>query len=215
MRIVAIALLIPAAALAACAGPSTGTGGAGAPTLASPPTPAAAGSPSAATSDSTASTASAPTKEPVMPLILSSTAFADGGSIPREHTCDGADISPPLAWTGIPDGTAAIALIVDDPDAGGFVHWVAYDIDPALDGLAAGASVAADAPPQGQNSFGQVGYGGPCPPSGTHHYVFRLLALDRPAAFRGGTPTADSVINAASGHVISEARLTGTYDRGH
>jgi len=216
MRIVASALPLLAAMLSACAAPSTGTGGVGEPSVASSPTPAAAGSPTADASATPAPTGTSivPSKEPVMPLTLTSTAFAEGGSIPREHTCDGADISPPLAWTGIPDGTTALALLVDDLDAGGFVHWVAFDIDPTTSGLVAGASTAAGAPPQGRNSFGQTGYGGPCPPSGTHHYVFRLLALDQPAGLRGGVPDADSVLAAAGGHILGEVRLTGTYRRG-
>lgn len=146
-------------------------------------------------------------------VTLTSPAFAEGGSIPREFTCDADDTSPPLEWTGLPEGSAALALIVDDPDAGGFVHWVAYDIDPALGGLAAGASTAAGAPPQGRNSFGRTGYGGPCPPSGTHHYVFRLLVLDQELGL-SGTPDAAGVLGAADGHILGEARLIGTYTRG-
>jgi Raf kinase inhibitor-like YbhB/YbcL family protein len=154
-----------------------------------------------------------PTETQDLQFTLKSSAFTEGGSIPRELTCDADDTSPPLEWAGLPEGSAALALIVDDPDARGFVHWVAYDIDPALGGLAAGASAAAGAPPQGRNSFGQTGYGGPCPPSGTHHYVFRLLALDQGLGL-SGTPDAASVLAAADGHVLGEARLTGTYTRG-
>jgi hypothetical protein len=171
-------------------------------------------SPSAAAPASGASPSGS--EETVMPseaFTLSSAAFTEGGSIPRENTCDGANVSPPLAWAGVPDGTAVLALIVDDPDAGGFIHWVAYDIDPTAGGLAAGASTAAGAPPQGRNSFGNVGYGGPCPPSGTHHYAFRLMALDQ-ALGLGGTPDADAVRAAAEGHVLAETTLTGTYQRG-
>jgi hypothetical protein len=154
-----------------------------------------------------------PTETQDLDFTLTSPAFAEGGSIPREFACDAEDTSPPLEWTGLPEGSAALALIVDDPDAGGFVHWVAYDIDPALGGLASGASTAADAPPQGRNSFGQTGYGGPCPPSGTHHYVFRLIALDRELGL-SGAPGASEVLAAADGHILGEARLSGTYRRG-
>jgi len=153
-----------------------------------------------------------PTETQDLEVALTSPAFSEGGSIPREYTCDADDVSPPLAWTGLPEGSAALALVVDDPDAGGFVHWVVYDIDPALAGLASGASTASDAPAQGRNSFGRTGYGGPCPPSGTHHYVFRLLALDRELGL-SGTPDAASVLAAADGHILGEARLTGTYRR--
>ena len=146
-------------------------------------------------------------------FTLGSPAFTEGGPIPREFSCDGTDASPPLGWVGLPDGTVALALIVDDPDAGGFVHWVAYDVDPALGDLASGASTAAGAPPQGRNSFGQTGYGGPCPPSGTHRYVFRLLALDQELGL-SGAPDAGTVLAAADGHILGEARLTGTYTRG-
>jgi Raf kinase inhibitor-like YbhB/YbcL family protein len=139
---------------------------------------------------------------------LTSPAFAEGGD-PRVLLRRGRHVAA-TEWT---EGSEALALLVDDPDAGGFVHWVAFDIDPALGGLAAGASTAAGAPPQGRNSFGQTGYGGPCPPSGTHDYVFRLLALDQELGL-SGTPDAASVLAAADGHMLGEAQLTGTYTRG-
>jgi Raf kinase inhibitor-like YbhB/YbcL family protein len=216
MRIAAI-VLVGVAALAACGGDTGATEASLEPSGTASPTPSvtisATASPTIEASAEPTPTINPPTEEPPMPMTLTSTAFAEGGSIPREHTCDGADISPPLAWPGVPGGTAALALIVDDPDAGGFIHWVAYDIDASTSGLDAGASTAAGAPPQGRNSFGRVGYGGPCPPSGTHHYVFRLLALDAPVS-SGGTPSAADVLAAASGHILAEARLTGTYRRG-
>jgi len=146
------------------------------------------------------------------PFRLASAAFVDGSSIPRRHSCDGADASPPLTWSGVPAGTVALALIVDDPDAAGFVHWVAYDIDPSTPGLPAGVPGSATSPAQGRNGFGRVGYGGPCPPGGTHHYVFRLLALDARLPLNG-TPRAGDVLAVASGHVLGEARLIGTYRR--
>jgi Raf kinase inhibitor-like YbhB/YbcL family protein len=145
---------------------------------------------------------------------LTSSAFGDGDSIPRLFTCDGDNASPPLAWSGAPDATTTFALIVDDPDARGFVHWVVFNVAASATGeLARGVSASPDAPPQGRNSFGNVGYGGPCPPSGTHHYVFRLLALDAELALTG-TPSAEEVLAAAEGHVLADTRLTATYTRG-
>lgn len=145
---------------------------------------------------------------------LTSAAFAEGGSIPREHSCDGRDASPPLSWATAPVETASLALVMDDPDAGGFVHWVVFNVAPSSSGsLPAGFSASPDAPTQGRNGFGRTGYGGPCPPSGTHHYAFRLIALDAMLPL-SGTPSAAQVLAAADGHVLAEARLTGTYRRG-
>jgi hypothetical protein len=149
------------------------------------------------------------------PFSLASPAFSDGSAIPGRFTCDGPNVSPTLTWEGVPEGTAALALIVDDPDAPGrtFVHWVAFDIDGApAGGLAEGVSGASAAPPEGRNDFGRIGYGGPCPPSGTHHYRFQLYALDRRLAL-GGTPTADQLRAAMAGHILAETVLVGTYQR--
>ena len=144
---------------------------------------------------------------------LSSTAFESGGAIPRQHTCDGGDSSPDLTWAGAPDGTQALALVVTDPDARGFVHWIAYDLTGTPSGgLPTGVSTSPDAPPQGTNSFGRIGYGGPCPPSGTHRYVFELHALDRPLGLTGA-PRLDTLERAMDGHVLASAALTGTYHR--
>jgi len=147
-------------------------------------------------------------------LSLSSPEFADGGVIPRRYTCDGDDVSPPLSWSGAPADAASLALIMDDPDARGWVHWVVYDITTSATGsLPAGWAASADASPQGTNGWGRLGYGGPCPPSGTHRYAFRLVALDRELALPGA-PTAREVLDAAAGHILGEASLTGTYRRG-
>jgi hypothetical protein len=147
-------------------------------------------------------------------FTLSSPDFDEGGSIPRRYACDGDNASPPLAWSGAPGDAAAMALVMDDPDAGGFVHWVMFNMTASASGsLSAGWSKSPDAPPQGTNGFGRVGYGGPCPPSGTHRYVFRLLALGEELAL-SGSPTARQMLDAAAGHVLDEARLTGTYRRG-
>src|SRR5512135_1312047 len=151
--------------------------------------------------------------EVIATFTLTSPAFSEGGAIPRQHTCDGQDASPPLSWSDAPANATSLALVVDDPDAGGFVHWVVFNLAASASGsIPAGFSVSPDAPPQGRNGFGRSRYGGPCPPSGTHHYAFRLLALDAmlPPA---GTPSASDVLAAARGHVLAEARLTGTYRR--
>jgi Raf kinase inhibitor-like YbhB/YbcL family protein len=144
-------------------------------------------------------------------FTLTSPAFTDRGQIPRRHSCDGPDLSPPLAWAGAPAGTAAYALLVDDPDARGFAHWVVAPIGADATGLPAGVP-AVGPPAQGRNDFGRTGWGGPCPPSGTHRYVFTLYALSR-APTLPSRPTAADVQRAIGGIVIGEARLTGTYRR--
>lgn len=146
-----------------------------------------------------------------MAFQLTSTAFVEGGGIPAEHTCDGADRPVPLAWSGTPEGTAELALVMDDPDARGFVHWVVVGIPGdacALEGgrLPAGAR-------EGRTDFGRAGYGGPCPPSGTHRYQFTLYALSEALSI-SGAPTADDVRAAAAGRTLAEAQLTGRYTRG-
>jgi Raf kinase inhibitor-like YbhB/YbcL family protein len=147
------------------------------------------------------------------PFTLTSSAFDDGAPIPRASTCDGAGRSPALDWTGAPADTQALVLVVIDPDARDFVHWVAFDMTGAPEGhLAAGLDPSATAPAQGQNGFGKRGYGGPCPPSGQHHYRFTLSALDRPLGI-GGTPSLAEVRAAMKGHVLAEATLNGTYRR--
>ena len=145
---------------------------------------------------------------------LSSTAFADGAPVPRRFTCDGEDVSPDLDWSGAPADTVALALIVDDPDARGFVHWVVYNMTgSATGGLMEGASASVDAPPQGTNDFGRLGWSGPCPPPGRQHrYVFRLLALDDWLDL-AGAPSAKDVLDAAAGHVLAPAVLTGIHQR--
>ncbi len=149
-----------------------------------------------------------------MPFTLTSSAFSEGGAIPKKYSCDGENVSPALSWDGAPDAVASLALIVDDPDARGFVHWVVYDLTGTqTGGLAEGVSSSPDAPPQGTNSFGDVGWGGPCPPSGTHRYQFTLMALDADLGLTGA-PRADDVRRAAEGHVLGQAVLTGTYTRG-
>jgi Raf kinase inhibitor-like YbhB/YbcL family protein len=149
----------------------------------------------------------------VRTFALTSSAFSDGGSIPRQFSCDGEDASPDLTWADAPEGTEALALVVTDPDARDFVHWIAYDLTGTPSGgLPAAVSASPDAPPQGTNSFGKTGYGGPCPPSGTHRYVFTLHALDAQLGI-SGAPRLDEVESAMAGHVLARATLTGTYHR--
>jgi Raf kinase inhibitor-like YbhB/YbcL family protein len=158
-------------------------------------------------------------------IRLRSPAFADGGAIPPVYTCDGKDISPPLTWSGVPEAALSLALIGDDPDAprGTWTHWVLYDLTPDVTGLPEGlppenpphlgsAQGAGDDMRQGRNDFGRIGYGGPCPPGGTHRYVFRLYALDARLNLEPGA-TRDQVLHASKGHVLAEGRLVGTYSR--
>ena len=151
------------------------------------------------------------TEDPAMTdtISVTSPAFDEGGAIPTRYSCDGEDVSPPLAWQGAPDGTVAFALILDDPDAGGFVHWTVADIA-ASDGSAEeGESPGID----GQNGFGRAGYGGPCPPSGTHRYVVTLYALSEPLSVEPGFSAAD-LRSAMEGRVLATGQLTGTYRLG-
>ena len=144
---------------------------------------------------------------------LMSTAFKEGGTIPRRFTCDGENVSPDLNWSGAPEDTAAFVLLVEDPDARDFTHWIVFDMTgSATGGLPEAISSSPDAPPQGLNDFGKVGYGGPCPPSGQHHYRFTLYALDRMLELTG-TPKAAEVKRAMANHVVGETTLTATYAR--
>lgn len=153
-----------------------------------------------------------------MAFTLSSTAFKAGAEIPKQYTCDGADLSPALSWSGAPAGTKCFALIADDPDApvGTWIHWVLYDLPstaaelpqgvPADDTLASGAR-------NGVNDFRKAGYGGPCPPPGKpHRYFFKLYALDAPTNLKPRATKAD-VLRAIEGHVLGQAELMGTYKR--
>ena len=157
-----------------------------------------------------------------MAMTLTSSSFADGAAIPRAHTCQGDETSPALAWSDLPKGTRALALIVDDPDAPDpaaprmtWVHWVLYNLPPSANGLpesAKSASLPAGTR-LGVNDFGHPGYGGPCPPVGRHRYVFKLYALDAPLPDLGGKATKAAVEKAMRGHVLAEARLVGTYQK--
>jgi Raf kinase inhibitor-like YbhB/YbcL family protein len=143
---------------------------------------------------------------------LTSSAFQHGQPIPRKYTCEGEDVSSPLAWSGIPEGTVSLALVVDDPDApsGTFTHWLAWGIDPTAGGLGEGEA----APVEGLNDFGQAGWRGPCPPPGhgPHRYFFRLHGLERELDLPAGPGKAE-VERALEGRVLAVAELVGTYER--
>ncbi|HXW96363.1 MAG TPA: YbhB/YbcL family Raf kinase inhibitor-like protein [Gemmatimonadales bacterium] len=156
-----------------------------------------------------------------MSLTITSSAFSNGGAIPARHTCEGADQSPPLAWSGVPAAARSVVLIVDDPDAPDpaapqriWVHWVLYNLPPSVTGLP--EAVARKALPpgtlEGVTDFGRTGWGGPCPPIGRHRYFFRLYALDR---LLDGTArqTRAAVDRAMAGHIIAQAELMGTYEK--
>jgi Raf kinase inhibitor-like YbhB/YbcL family protein len=151
------------------------------------------------------------------PLELTSAAFGSGEAIPAKYTCDGEDISPPLAWGDPPQGTGSFALIMDDPDApaGTWVHWVLYDLPAESRTLPEASPPDGDLPDGGQhggNSWRRLGYGGPCPPSGTHRYFFRLYALDVVLDLDAGA-TKKELSQAMEGHVLAEGQLMGTYTR--
>lgn len=153
-----------------------------------------------------------------MAIHLESSAFSEGGMIPREYTCDGSDVSPPLSWSGAPDGTKSFALICDDPDAPGktWVHWVLYDLPAGVGKLPRGVpgrAALSGGGTQGTNDFRKIGYGGPCPPGGTHRYVFKLYALDTELKLGAGATKGDAE-RAMKGHVLGQATLTGKYSRG-
>ena len=144
-------------------------------------------------------------------LAISSPAFEDGQPIPNEYSCRGDDVSPELAWRGVPDGVAALALLVDDPDGRDWVHWTVLDLPAEDGGLPKGVDPNADRPQQGRNDFRRPGYGGPCPPSGTHHYRFTLFALAAPLGL-SGQPDRVDVRRALDGAtVVDRATLTGTF----
>jgi len=150
-------------------------------------------------------------------MKLDSSAFSANALIPPKYTCDGQDISPPLQWDEPPPGTQSFVLIVDDPDAPGrtFVHWVVYDIPAVLRELPQQVptqKTLADGSIQGRNDFGKFGYGGPCPPSGTHRYFFKLYALAQTLGLAEGA-TKDKVVAAMEGHILASAELIGRYSR--
>jgi Raf kinase inhibitor-like YbhB/YbcL family protein len=153
-----------------------------------------------------------------MSLEISSSAFSDGGTIPKQFTCDGPDVSPPLAWKDAPANVQAFTLIMDDPDApvGTWVHWVLYNM-PAntkdVPGSVAKTEQLPNGALQGRNDFRKIGYGGPCPPAGRpHRYFFKLYALDRKLDLKAGASKAE-VETAMKGHILGQAQLVGRYGR--
>jgi len=150
-------------------------------------------------------------------MQITSSAFTEGSMIPAKFTCDGQNISPPLEWKNAPAGVKSFALVSDDPDApmGTWVHWVAYNIPVSVNKLDENVKTEkefTDGMRQGSNSWPKIGYGGPCPPSGTHRYYFKLYALDTMLDLKPGVTKAQ-VLQAMKGHVLAEAQLMGKYKR--
>jgi Raf kinase inhibitor-like YbhB/YbcL family protein len=153
----------------------------------------------------------------IMDIKITSPAFEEGGLIPPKYTCDGADISPPLQWDAVPEGTKSIALISDDPDApvGTWVHWVLYNHPPHAKELAENIPPDESLPSgarQGITDFRRIGYGGPCPPSGTHRYFFKIYALDTVLDLPPRAGKSD-LVNAMEGHILAQGQLIGKYKR--
>ncbi|MGW3956328.1 YbhB/YbcL family Raf kinase inhibitor-like protein [Streptomyces sp. NPDC004752] len=162
-----------------------------------------------------APSASSPAPSSGHRIKVTSSAFAEGGTIPRRYTCDGADVSPPLAFSGVPAGAISLALLVEDSDAphGPFTHWLVWDIAPSTTSLTAGQAPAGAT--QGRNDFRSPGYRGPCPPPGDrpHHYVFTVYATDRKPDLTPATATADGLRRALADHTLTSGALTGRYSR--
>lgn len=168
--------------------------------------------------------ATAPTTDTAMTdralLTVSSSSFTAGGTIPIEHTCEGDDVSPPLAWSGAPAGTKSFAIIVDDPDAPDpakpkrvWVHWVVYDLPATVAELPRGASTALPAGARhGANDWGKPTWGGPCPPIGRHRYIHKVFALDQVLGDLGA-PTKAELERAMQGHVLAQGEIVGTYQK--
>ncbi len=156
-------------------------------------------------------------KEEDMTIQLTSPAFEEGGMIPSKYTCDGANVSPPLKWTSVPEGTKSFAIICDDPDApaGTWVHWVIYNIPANIRELPENVRPSwklSDGTLQGKNDFGKAGYGGPCPPGGIHRYYFKIYALSDMLNVKEGLTKAD-LLKAMKGYVLGEGQLMGRYKR--
>ena len=154
-----------------------------------------------------------------MTLTLTSRSFTQGGELPKECTCEGADNSPQLAWSGVPSGAKSLALIVDDPDAPDpaapqrvWVHWVLYNLPASNGGLEAGVKKLPEGAKSGLNDWKRTGFGGPCPPIGRHRYFHKLYALDVVLADLGQVTKKD-LEGAMKGHVIAQAELMGTYEK--
>lgn len=152
------------------------------------------------------------TQKNLLPMIISSPAFAQGQAIPKKYSCDDLGVNPPLEFKDVPPETNTLAFILDDPDApnGAWTHWLLWNIDPKTSNLAENS--APDGAVQGQASSGQNVYGGPCPPAGTHHYHFKLFALDAKLSIPSFSDVA-ALKQAMNGHIISQAELIGTYSK--
>jgi Raf kinase inhibitor-like YbhB/YbcL family protein len=175
------------------------------------------GSSSAPTSTAPPAAPSSEIEAKEIPFVLNSSAFDPDQPIPVKYTCDDEDVSPPLEWHDPPEDTASFALIVDDPDAPGgtWVHWVLYNLPAEIRNLAQGVpsgAALADGGLNGRNSWKHLGYGGPCPPGGTHRYYFRLYALDTVLEL-DGEPDKDQLVRAMEGHILAQTDLMGTYAR--
>jgi Raf kinase inhibitor-like YbhB/YbcL family protein len=155
--------------------------------------------------------------EVVMALSIASPAFKNGSPIPVLYSCKGRDISPALSWSDAPSGTKSLALIMDDPDAPGgtWVHWVIYNIPTSAGGIQEAAPAQAqlaDGSLNGSNSWGNLGYGGPCPPSGTHRYFFKLYALDTVLGLPSGA-NRQKLLSAMQNHILAQGELMGTFSK--
>ena len=152
-----------------------------------------------------------------MEIKITSSVFEDGGMIPAKYTCDGVDVSPPLQWDTVPEGTKSIALICDDPDApmGTWVHWVLFNMPAEANELAQNIPAEETLPNgamQGVSDFGRIGYGGPCPPGGTHRYFFKIYALDTKVDLQAGADKRQ-LLKAMEGHILEQGQLIGKYKR--
>lgn len=155
-----------------------------------------------------------------MDMVLSSSAFAHNGSIPKLYTCQGEDVSPPLAWGNVPAGAKSLVLIVDDPDAPDpaaprttWVHWVLYNLPASTAGLPEAVKTLPSGTREGLNDWTRSGYGGPCPPIGCHRYFHKLYALDVVLPDLN-TPTKKTLEHAMTGHILAEVQMIGTYQKG-
>jgi len=150
-------------------------------------------------------------------MKITSSAFEEGEMIPKKYTCDDVDISPPLKWSNVPEGAKTIALICDDPDApvGTWVHWVLYNLPASITELPENIppeKTLSNGAKQGTSDFGRIGYGGPCPPGGTHRYYFKIYALDKELDLEPGA-TKSELLEAMEGSILSEGQLMGRYKR--
>lgn len=150
-------------------------------------------------------------------MYFFSPSFKNGETIPQKFTCDDADVSPKLVWSNLPEGTKSVSIICDDPDApmGTWVHWVIYNIPATISELTENQprnEKLSNGALQGRNSWGKIGYGGPCPPSGTHRYFFKLYALDTILELKPGA-TKEELIKSMQGHLLGQTELYGKYSR--